>query len=400
MPLTLLDCALIALIILAVVSGARSGVVASVLSVVGVVAGAVSGIILAPRLINGITNDVGRVLAGVLVIVGLVVVGEMFGIAAGNVARTVMSGGRVRRVVDSVFGALAQGLAVCVVLWLIAYPLSASPTAIGTAVNRSLVLADLDQVINRVAPKPIRALPDSVAALMDSSGLPQVMAPFDRTAIAPAEPPDPALVGAPAVQAAAASVVQVRGTAFSCRRSLEGTGFVYAPGKVMTNAHVVAGTDALEVSVGALTLPASVVVFDPMIDIAVLDVPYLTAPHLEWAQDPGARGAPAVVLGYPGGGPYKGTAARVRELLELTGPDMYRTGKLVSREVYSIRAVVQQGNSGGPLVNADGEVLGVVFGAATDDPDTGFALTATEVRSLADKGTDAVAPVKTDACVG
>jgi S1-C subfamily serine protease len=103
-------------------------------------------------------------------------------------------------------------------------------------------------------------------------------------------------------------------------------------------------------------------------------------------------------MGYPGGGDFVATPARVREIIELNGPDIYRTAT-VTREVYTIRGTVRQGNSGGPMINRSGQVLGVVFGAAVDDADTGFVLTAKEVgRQLAKIGNTERVP--TGACVG
>ncbi|MGB3372401.1 MAG: acid resistance serine protease MarP, partial [Rhodococcus sp. (in: high G+C Gram-positive bacteria)] len=109
-------------------------------------------------------------------------------------------------------------------------------------------------------------------------------------------------------------------------------------------------------------------------------------------------GESAIVLGYPGGGPYTASPARVRETLNLSGPDIYRTGT-VEREVYTVRGTVRQGNSGGPLVAQDGQVLGLVFGAAVDDPDTGFVLTADEVADELQLSTNSAVPVGTGACI-
>jgi S1-C subfamily serine protease len=140
-----------------------------------------------------------------------------------------------------------------------------------------------------------------------------------------------------------------------------------------------------------------VVSYDPDADISILDVPNLPSQPLVFAEAPAATGQDALVLGYPGGGDFAATPARIREVIELSGPDIYRS-KTVTREVYTIRGTVRQGNSGGPLLDLTGNVLGVVFGAAVDDADTGFVLTTKEVsRQLQKLGnTGAVA---TGACV-
>lgn len=166
----------------------------------------------------------------------------------------------------------------------------------------------------------------------------------------------------------------------------------------MTNAHVVAGTNTVQVDTARGRLDATVVLFDPSEDVAVLAVPGLNAPAIPLAPEAADSGQSAIVLGYPGGGPYTASAARVRETLELTGPDIYKTGT-VEREVYTVRGRVRAGNSGGPLVNPDGQVLGLVFGAAVVDEDTGYALTLNEVRRALDSAESVNSPVPTGECV-
>ena len=131
---------------------------------------------------------------------------------------------------------------------------------------------------------------------------------------------------------------------------------------------------------------------------SILAVPGLTAPPLAFSATPADSGDDAIVLGYPGGGPYTASAARIRETLDLQGPDIYRSGT-VEREVYTLRGLIQQGNSGGPLVDPQGRILGMVFGAAVDDADTGFALTASEVSRQLAVADSMVAAVETGTCI-
>ena len=201
--------------------------------------------------------------------------------------------------------------------------------------------------------------------------------------------PDAALAGDAVVAVTRPSVVKIRGVAPGCQKVLEGSGFVVSPNRVMSNAHVVAGSDSVTVEVDGETYDAGVVSYDPNADISILDVPDLPSPPLAFAETPAPTGTDAVVMGYPGGGDFVATPARVREIIELNGPDIYRT-TTVTREVYTIRGTVRQGNSGGPMINRSGKVLGVVFGAAVDDADTGFVLTGDEVsRQLAKIGNTA-----------
>lgn len=211
------------------------------------------------------------------------------------------------------------------------------------------------------------------------------------------DPPDAALASDAAVVDAAHSVVKVTSTAHSCLTIMTGSGFVVAKDRVMTNAHVVAGADGVTVSVDGQELDAAVVTYDPHADISILEVPGLQPPPLDFAHDVAWRGTDAVVIGYPGGGPLVAYPARVREVIEISGPDIYRT-TIVSREVYTIRGTVRRGDSGGPLIDRDGRVLGMNFAAAVDDPETGFVLTTKQVYPHAVSAA-ATEPVPTGACV-
>ncbi|OBI78227.1 hypothetical protein A5663_20665 [Mycobacterium sp. E740] len=212
------------------------------------------------------------------------------------------------------------------------------------------------------------------------------------------EAPDAALAGNAVVAQAARSVVKIHTVAESCQKTLDGSGVVIAPNKVMSAAHAVAGADTVSVWVGDTERPARVVVFDPKMDISVLDVPDLRVPPLPLDQQTAMTGADALVLGYPGGGPFVATPARVRKVIELLVPDIYHT-TTVNREVYVIRGPIRHGGSGGPLIDLNGRVLGISFGAAVDDPDTGFVVTAREVFKLLAAGVGAPAPVAPGVCV-
>jgi S1-C subfamily serine protease len=178
---------------------------------------------------------------------------------------------------------------------------------------------------------------------------------------------------------------------------LEGSGFVVAPNRVMSNAHVVAGADSVTVEANGQTYDATVVSYDPNADISILDVPGLPSAPLQFDMQEAKTGTDSLVMGYPGGGDFQATPARIREIIQLNGPDIYHT-TTVTREVYTVRGTVRQGNSGGPLIDRDGKVLGVVFGAAVDDADTGFVLTANEVaRQMAVVGNTVKVP--TGACI-
>lgn len=388
-----LDLAVLAVAFVAAVSGWRSGALGSLLSFVGVILGAVAGVLLAPHVVTYISGPRTKLFATLFLILALVVVGEIAGVVLGRAVRGAIRNGPLRTV-DSVIGVALQLVAVLVAAWLLATPLTSSDQPnLAAAVRGSKVLAQVDEV----APGWLKTVPNRLSGLLDTSGLPDVLQPFGRTPIVAVDAPDAALAADAVVVATEPSVVKIRGVAPGCQKVLEGTGFVVSPNRVMSNAHVVAGSDGVTVEASGQSYDATVVSYDPNADISILDVPGLPAPPLAFADVPAPTGTDAVVLGYPGGGAFSATPARVRETIELNGPDIYRT-TTVTREVYTIRGTVRQGNSGGPMVDRDGRVLGVVFGAAVDDNDTGFVLTANEVaRQLAKIGNTAEVP--TGACV-
>ena len=389
-----LDVAVLLVAVLAAISGWRQGAIASALAFVGVVLGAVAGILIAPHVLVHVGEGRGRLLVGVVLIVTLVIIGEVAGMVLGRAVRSGMHS-PVTRGVDSTIGAILQAVAVLVAVWLLAVPLTSSAQpAVAAAVRGSDVLAK----IYDVAPVWMQDLPTDFAALLNTSGLPDVIGPFTRTPITNVDPPDASVLASPVAQNLAQSVLRIRGVAPSCQRALEGSGFIVAPERVMTNAHVVAGTTGITVDTVDGPLDATVVLFDPSVDIAILKVPGLNGRVLEFAPEPAQTGDDAIVLGYPGGGDYTASAARVRETLDLKGPNIYRNDT-VEREVYTVRGSIRQGNSGGPLVSQDEKVLGVVFGAAVDDSDTGFVLTRDEVAAQLAAAGGVNDPVDTGGCI-
>lgn len=388
-----LDIAVLGVALVTAISGWRSGALGSLLSFVGVILGAIAGVLLAPHLVSNIDGPRAKLFAALFLILTLVVIGEVAGVVLGRAVRDAIRHPAMRTV-DSVVGVGLQIVAVLVAAWLLAIPLTQSDQkSLAAAVNGSTVLGKVDEL----APDWLRGVPTRLSALLDTAGMPDVLQPFSETPIVAVDAPDSALAASPVVAATRPSVVQIRGIAPGCSKVLEGSGFVVAQDRVMSNAHVVAGSESVDVDVDGQTYSATVISYDPDADISLLAVPGLPVPPLNFAPDPAATGTDAVVLGYPGGGPFTATPARIRETIALSGPDIYRTST-VNREVYTIRGTVKPGNSGGPLINQQGEVLGVVFGAAVDDADTGFVLTANEVeRQLANLGRTAA--VATGACL-
>ncbi|OBA99255.1 hypothetical protein A5662_15490 [Mycobacteriaceae bacterium 1482268.1] len=175
------------------------------------------------------------------------------------------------------------------------------------------------------------------------------------------------------------SVVKVHGESESCWKISEGSGFVVAPHKVMTNAHVVAGGESFSVAPDTKDYDAQVISYDPRADIAILDVPDLAVEALKFAEYTAGTGTDALVLGYPGAASFKASPAQVRQVVDLNGPDIYGA-TTVTRQAYLLSgAFPQAGSSGSAVVDLYGHVLGVFFGADTNDSTTGFAMTAEQV---------------------
>lgn len=379
--------------VLALVSGWRQGAMSSVLSAVGIVAGLVIGFVLAPP-VMGVTDSVPlRLLLAVGVVVLLVGVGNLVGATLGGRVRDRMRQRATQRL-DSVVGAGFQVVTVLVVVWLMAMPLATGlGPAAASAIRGSVALRALDQVI----PDSWGQLPARASAMLSQSGLPPIMEPRGRTPVTVAAPAaevaDPTLV-----EELRPSVIHILGDSQTCSRRLMGSGFVTAADYVLTNAHVVAGTDSVQLDTVLGMRDAEVVYYEPGVDIAVLYAPDLAIAPLEWAPAPAESGADALVMGYPESGPFEAAPARVSDRITIAGPDIYAEGR-VEREAYTVRGSIREGNSGGPLLDMQGRVLGVVFGAAVDESDTGYALTAAEVAQQVGDVTSYTRPVDTQACV-
>jgi S1-C subfamily serine protease len=204
--------------------------------------------------------------------------------------------------------------------------------------------------------------------------------------------------GTPALVNAAQSVVKITGNAYACGRNQSGSGFVVGTNRVMTNAHVVAGVGEPIVQVpGGAALPGRVVYFDPVDDLAVVAVDGLTAAPLPLVPNLPA-GSPAVVHGYPLGGPFNSQPASVISVHAVNVPDIYGANP-TPRQVYSLATKVQQGNSGGPLLSEAGDVAGVIFAKGSDTQDVGYALAMEEVTPVAEQASSLSQPVSSGGCL-
>jgi S1-C subfamily serine protease len=391
---SVVDLVLIALALLFALSGFRRGLLVSATSIVGFVVGAVLGAQLSGPVADRIDgSSITRVFAALVVVLAGALLGQILAGAAGRALRTRVTW-EPAKMVDSVAGAVVSAIAVLLVAWMVASPLASSPfPTVAAQVRQSALVQSVDHAI----PDSVRAVYDSLRSAIDRRGLPDVLDPLTPTEVRDVPPPDEALLASPVVESVQGSVVKISGVAPSCSRQIDGSGFVYADERVMTNAHVLAGvTDPVVLAEGE-EYDATPVFVDEMLDVAVLAVPDLPQIPLSFAPAPAETGDDSIIMGFPGGGDLYVGAARVRDRGEISGPD-FRESTRVVRDVYALFGSVRAGNSGGPLFATDGSVLGVIFASAIDDANTGYALTAQQVADAARTGSTALAEVGTGPC--
>jgi S1-C subfamily serine protease len=375
---TRLDWIVLAVIVLTALLGLWQGFTIGVLSVLGLIAGAVIGARVAPHLLPGGAESPYTPLVALAGAAGFAILFELLGSTAGAAVRRRLPGA-LRRV-DSAGGLAFGVLAGLVLVWLMAAVALQLPGQqdLRREVQRSAVLRKLNDLV------PPRS---ALRALARVDPFPSITGP-----VPPVGPPDPSVLRAAGVRRAAPSVVRVLGTA--CGLGVSGSGWVISPGLVVTNAHVVAGErDTTIDSVNAPPLPAQAVAFDSKNDIAVLRVSGgLNAPPLEQAEP--REGQSAAIMGFPENQPLTVRSGRLGPSVTVLSEDAYGHGP-VTRRITSFRGDVRPGNSGGPLVDSSGRVVGTVF-ASRIQGTVGYAVPPDIVD---DALADADRPVSTGDCV-
>jgi S1-C subfamily serine protease len=391
-----LDLILIVIVAAFAVSGYRQGFIVGVLSFFGFVGGALLGAEFGPAISRALVGgQTQQDIVAVVLLVSFAVIGQFIASSIGAAMRSTVTW-RSATAVDSVGGSVVSMVSVLLIAWVVGSVLNGSPfPVVDQQVNNSLALQTLDKFM----PTPAKTMfSDFRRLLANNSTYAQVFSGIGAERILAIPAPDPNVLNSAGFRAAADRVVRVQGIAPSCQRSIEGSGFVISPNHIMTNAHVVAGvTQHQTVTAGDRTLDATVVFYDPQVDVAVLYVPGLDLRPLRFTgqANPGDN---AVVAGYPlDAMRLHAVAARIGGIQNAQGPNIYQTST-VTRQIYEIRAQVESGNSGGPLLSSDGTVYGVVFAAAVGVNDTGFALTAAQVQADAQAGEHSTAAVSTMGC--
>jgi S1-C subfamily serine protease len=387
----LLDWVLVVLVLAYALSGYWQGFITGAFATAGLLLGGLLGVWLAPRVLGDANPSIGVSLGALFIVILCATIGQAFFQFAGSRLRDRITWQPVRAV-DAVGGAVLSAVAVLLVAWALGLAISGSRIGAVTAqVRSSVVLGKVNDLLPQSASNVLGAFNDVVG----SSFFPRYLEPFAPETIINVGPPPSRMLHDPDVAADADSVLKIHGEN-SCGRGVEGSGFLFADDRLMTNAHVVAGVSDPEVMIGDNVEKARVVFYDPKLDIAVLAFDDEGRPHLGFTFD-AKQDDGVAVLGYPQDGPYDVQAARIRAEQRLRSPDIYGNGSVV-REVYSLRGLIRPGNSGGPLVASDGRVAGVVFAASVTDADTGYALTADQVRQAAAAGVTSSDEVGTGGC--
>jgi len=380
--MTVLDWAIVAFTLALALWGYRQGLIVGVLTLIGFGAGALAGSRLGPLLLSeGSKSPYAPLFAALgALLIGALVAITLESLALGLRARLIR--GRTLHLADGAAGAALIATVALGLAWVFgAVALHAPGTAqLRADVQRSTILRRLNDLLPPSGPV--------LNALSRVDPAPSFAGPTT-----PLATPDAAIASDPDVRRAGLSVVRVLGTA--CGLGVEGSGWVAGPGLVVTNAHVVAGGDDTTVTTqDGASLDAVPVHYEPANDLALLriDAPL---PALPISAEP-KRGANGAVLGYPENGPYAVSPARMGEVNTVISEDSYGNGP-IQRAIAFLRGSVRSGNSGGPLVDSRGRVMGTVFAATTSGPRGGFAIPNDAVRSALAKTT---APVDTGPCTG
>lgn len=364
--MTVLDWAILAFTFALALWGYRQGLIVGALTLAGFAAGAFAGSRIGPLLLTKGADSPYAPLCGAL---GALLAGALIAVTVESFALGLRDRLLRRPFLQAADGAGGAALIASVALglaWVFGAVLLHAPSTarLRADIQQSLILRSLNDVLPPTGPL--------LNALDRVDPAPTVLGPA-----APVAPPDSSIASDPDVLRAGDSVVRVLSTA--CGLGIEGSGWAAAPGIVVTNAHVIAGADDTTVTTqDGAELDATPIFYEPKQDLALLRVG-AALPVLP-ISDRRREGEDAAVLGYPENGPYALEPARIGETRATISDDSYGNGP-VERTITALSGAVRSGNSGGPLVDADGRVIGTVFAATTSGPRGGFAIPAEQVQA-------------------
>jgi len=385
-----LDVVLLVMLACYVFYGFRNGLSSTVFTIAGAILGVIAVLFLVPLVSRFLPLPQLRLAVSIVLAIGLVTVGHGLGAAVGRRIRKGLEKSPLLGI-DRIFGAVITGA----VAALVATVVCASVAQLGVPVlSRAIAGSGVLRAIGVLTPDPVEAWLAQARGVVSERGIPLLTQAL--VGGPPVVPPVDA--GSPALTTAAKSVVRITGNAYACGQSQSGSGFVVAPNRVMTNAHVVAGLSQPVVeSSNGQAIASSIVYFDPSHDLAVLAVPGLDAAPLTFASSLQA-GANAVIEGYPFGGPFAASGASVISVGVATVDDIY--GKTPSdRNIYTLGADVREGDSGGPVLTGEGAVAGIVFARNGTTSNVGYAMTMAEVVPVVSQAVDLTDQVATGDCI-
>lgn len=387
---SLLDIILLLALLFYLIAGLRNGLVVTLGGIVGFVAGAVAAFFAIPLVTEWVPDDGWRLTAVIATLVVLVLGGHAAGAALGGSIRRWMNFPPLR-FLDRLLGGGVNLAVSALVMSVLAF----SVNTLGVPfLSQQITSSKVLNGIEEATPDRVKTWTAEVRSFTLAEGLPTIL---DSAAPDKVVAPDESLSSA-ALQTSSESVVKITGTAYQCGQNQTGSGFVVANDRVITNAHVVAGVSRPVVQVpGGGALPGEVVYFDSARDLAVLAVDNLDAAPIP-VGDVLPNGTTAAFAGYPAGGPFQLQAANVERLSDVSVRNIYGSDPQVL-EVYTLAANVQQGNSGGPLLDIDGQLAGVIFAKTTGDQPIGYALSLNEVGPVAEAAAGYSSPVSPGQCI-
>jgi S1-C subfamily serine protease len=390
--LTVLDLALILTLLSYLIYGLRNGFLVTVGGLAGFTAGAVAAFLSVPLVSDFVEDSGWRLTAIIGTAVLLVVLGNALGTMIG---RSIRSAVRMRplRAMDRLIGGAVNLVVSALVMSMLAFSISALGVPF---VSQQLAESKVIRFIDGLTPNPVKSAMAQLRSAVMGDGIPTLIEGIGQDQQQVRVPN--ASTDTPALNRAAGSVLKIAGTAFQCGQNQTGTGFVVSSGRVVTNAHVVAGVSQPVVEVpGGGAMPGRVVYFDSKRDLAVLAVDGLPTEALPLSSDLPA-GTAAAFAGYPHGGPYQSKPATVQGISTVLVPDIYGNNP-VPDEVYKLAGDVQPGNSGGPLLTTNGEVAGVIFAKTTSNAALGFAIPMIDLRPVAAEAPSLSSPVSSGQCI-
>lgn len=364
----ILDVVLVLVLILAAVSGSRSGFLRRFWAGIAFVGGLFIGRWLSAYAIGIGSTPEQRGLIAVSVVLGCALLFLTLGELIGSVAKRRLLSSRLRRAnqADIALGSAFSVVVVMVGVWLLSSVLTSMPSRdVAQLLQSSRVVTAIKQLLPP-APHAITNL----SYLIDPNRFPDVFLGNEPIPSGKVSLPE---LGSfeTVVNNTKNSVVRIKGQ--GCGGVVSGSGFVVGPDMVITNAHVVAGIKQPFVQDVGGSHRATTIWFDPQLDLAIVRSRDLAGAALQLTTATIKSGTPAVALGYPDGGDLSVSPAAVLRTLKANGRDIYNRSPTL-RDVYEVQASITQGNSGGPLINTDGQVIGVIFAESTTYQELGYAL--------------------------